>query len=512
MERIGAEVMAGDPAPAVRLTQVGKSFGGVPVLRDVNLDIAIGEVHALVGANGAGKSTLGKIIGGYYGRSTGTLEVFGQQAGTWTPDRALRAGIAMIHQELQLVPALSVARNVFLGIEARTLGVLRGGIRRRYLELEHRFGFGVKPDTPVGQLSIADQQKVEILRALARDARVIIMDEPTSSLTSNEADRLHAVIALLAAQGRSIVYVTHFLEHVLATADRVTVMREGWQIATRRVADVTKADLVQMMLGSTLSATFPDRPATRPDAPVALEVRHLSCGSAVQDVSLTVRRGEITGLLGLVGSGRTETVRAIYGLDRLDGGIVLLNGKPYSAPHPVRSIRRGLVMVPEDRRGQGLVMTMPVRQNMTLPYLDLFTRFGMIRRRQEARVVGDFIARFGIVPDRVDGDVHSYSGGNQQKVLLAKWLVNDPAVILLDEPTRGVDIGARRKIYDVIVQMAAAGMAVLLISSDLEEVLGLAHHCYLVANGRTFEEVDPRTLKMDDVMHKLFGTYEVVET
>ncbi len=503
--------MAAEPddatAPAVRLTGVGKAFGGIPVLRDIDLDIAAGEVHALVGANGAGKSTLGKIIGGYYPRSSGQMQMFGNPVSSWTPDRALRAGIAMIHQELQLVPKLSVARNVFLGIENRALGVLRGEGTRRYQGLEQRFGFGLDPDTPVGQLSIADQQKVEILRALARDARVIIMDEPTSSLTANEAERLHSVIASLAAQGRTIIYVSHFLEHVLDTCGRVTVLREGRRVQTSRTADVSKPDLVQMMLGTTLNASFPQRPARRPDLPVALEVRHLACGNGVRDVSFTVRQGEITGLLGLVGSGRTETVRAIYGLDRPTGGTVLVNGQRYAESGPLHSIRQGLVMVPEDRRGQGLVMTMPVRPNMTLPYLDRFSRLNVLTRRKERRTVADFITRFGIVPAQVDGSIHTYSGGNQQKVLLAKWLVRSPGIIMLDEPTRGVDIGARRAIYDVIVQMAEAGMAVLLISSDLEEVLGLAHRAYLISAGRTTEEIDPAAHGVDDVMHRLFGTH-----
>jgi ribose transport system ATP-binding protein len=493
-------------AMAVRLRGVEKSFGGVKVLSGVDLDIGAGEVHAVVGANGAGKSTLGKIIGGTYARSAGTIEVFGTQVGHWTPDRALRAGIAMIHQELQLVPELTVMQNVLLGIEGHRFGILRTDGAARYRVIEGSYGFGIQPHVRVGALSIADQQKVEIMRALARDARVIIMDEPTSSLTADEVERLHHMIQALARQGRTIVYVTHFLDHVLAQCDQVTVMREGRRVTTRSAAGLAKAELVELMLGSVFAATFPELPPPVPDAPVALELRHLSAGAAVRDVSLTVRRGEIVGLAGLVGSGRSETVRAIFGADRRDGGEVLLSGVPYQDPSIAGSIARSLVMVPEERRAQGLVMTLPVRANMTLPHLGLFSRAGLLAQRRERARTADFISRFGIVPGHVDGAVHLYSGGNQQKVLLAKWLVQGPEVIMLDEPTRGVDIGARRKIYDAIAEMAASGMAVLLISSDLEEVLGLSHRCYLIRAGRTIGEIDPTQVTFDAVMHRLFAT------
>jgi ABC-type sugar transport system ATPase subunit len=489
---------------AVKAVGVGKRFGGAQALRDADLTIGVGEIHALVGANGAGKSTLGKILGGYYARDEGELSVFGEAKEHWSVSRASACGVSMIHQEIQLVPELSVADNVFLGVERRRCGFTLAN-RKRYLELDAKVGFDIPPDIPVGALPLAARQKVEILRALAREARVIIMDEPTAALSGDETDKLHAVMRRLADEGRSIVYVTHFLDHVLAQCDQVTVLRDGRVIASEPAGSLDKPALVQLMLGRAFSATFPPLPPVPADAEQVLKVEELSAGKAVKSASLAVRAGEVVGLLGLVGSGRTEFLRALYGVDRRDGGVVSFEGAEWPPSRPKASIARGLVMVPEDRRGQGLVMTGTIGGNMTLPYLDRFSWNGLLNPGVERVRIADFIQRFEIAPADIDTPIRACSGGNQQKVLLARWLLGEPRLILLDEPTRGVDIGARQKIYDAIADMARSGMAVLLVSSDLEEVLAMSHRCYLMSGGRTLSELKPGDWTADGVLSALFN-------
>ncbi len=491
---------------ACQLKGIDKQFGGSKVLYDINLELHTGEVHGLVGENGAGKSTVGKIIGGYYTKDNGVLEIFGETVHAWDSRRALTKGVAMIHQELQLVPELSVANNVFLGKETNRLGVLQGSERSRFDELEFHCQFGIRPDVLVKNLSIADRQKVEIMRALARDARIIIMDEPTSSLTADEAERLHGVIKWLKDSGRTVIYVSHFLEHVLSHCDRVTVMRDGHIVKTSFAKEETKNSLVEAMLGQAIEVSFPERSkSSKASAPYVLEVKNVSTATGLENISLNIRAGEIVGLMGLVGSGRSELARAIFGADVITSGQVFVKGSRYEKPSPNRSVELGLVMLPEDRRKQGLVMTRPVRPNMSLPHLDVLSRVGVIDQAQERLSVKTLIEHFSVNPAKVDGDVSRYSGGNQQKVLLAKWFFNNPSVVILDEPSRGVDVGARRKIHDLIVEVASRGSGVLLISSELEEVLGLAHRAYLLSEVRIIGEVDATTVSQDDVLFRLFN-------
>ncbi len=497
--------------PCIGLRGVGKSFGGVPVLADIDLDIGAGEIHGLVGENGAGKSTLGKIIGGYYSASTGTIDVFGEPARVWTPPLALERGVAMMHQELQLVPALSVAQNVFLGIEEKRFGVLAQTENARLAEVMAASGFSLDPAAITADLSIADQQKIEIMRALARDARVIVMDEPTSSLTADEAQRLHETMLRLKATGATIIYVSHFLDDILEVCDRVTVLRDGLLVRTADAADETKGSLVSAMLGGgRTEIPFPPKvPCPEASGKPLLSVENLSAPAGISGVSLTVNAGEIVGLIGLVGSGRTEIARAIFGADPASGGHVALRGEAYADRTPADSAERGMVMVPEDRRKQGLVMTLPVRANMTLPHLDHFTLSGgVIQTTLEKSRVRSLIDYFRVTPPNVDGDIPNYSGGNQQKVLLGKWLLRDPGIVILDEPSRGVDVGARQRIHEAIAELAAKGTAVLLISSEIEEVLGLAHRAYLVHEGSLVGEVDPDTSSTEDVLWALFHQNE----
>ena len=490
---------------AVRLRGVSKRFGATQALAAVDLDILAGETHALVGQNGAGKSTLGKIIGGVYERDAGDFEAFGSPVGRWSPRLALENGIAVIHQELSLVPELSVAQNVFLGIERHRFGLFDGSIEGRFEELNERPNFRLDPRARVRDLRIADQQKVEILRALARDARLIVMDEPTSALSIDESRHLFDVLAWLRDDQRTVVYVSHFLDEVLETCQRVTVMRDGRVIRTGLASDETKESLVSGMLGRSMELTFPAAPEPAATTVPALRVEQLSAGRAVIDVSFEVQPGEIIGIAGLVGSGRSEAMRAIFGADPADAGNVSLDGEVYEERSPTASVQRGLGMIPEDRRGQGLIAGMTVRGNVSLADLRQYVRGGLVSRSAERSAVSRLIERLDIVPRRPEGDVATFSGGNQQKVLFAKWLNVSPRVLLLDEPTRGVDVGAKRNLYDLIVGLAADGIGIVLVSSELEEVMNLSRRVYLMHAGRTIEEVDPTETSMDDVLFRLFG-------
>lgn len=499
-------------ASLVQMTGINKRFGSTQALVDADLTVLPGEIHALVGENGAGKSSLGKVLGGLYKADSGVLTVGGEPVHRWDTKRAQDAGVVMIAQELSLVPERSVVDNVFLGIEGATFGVLHTDALARYERLEERCRFGLDPNVKVSSLRLADQQKVEIMRALARDARVVIMDEPTSSLTADEADRLHRVMHALRDEGTAVIYVTHFLDAVLAHTDRVTVMRDGRVIRTSATADESKRSLIEGMLGRPLEVIFPPRaPAPSPDTVPELELRSVSRG-IVKEVSLTVRPGEIVGLAGLVGSGRTEIGRLVFGADRPDSGEILIAGRPITVKSPRHAIGQQIGFIPEDRRSEGLVLLRNVRENVTLPHLGSVSRAGFVSRVKERRLVKALLEQLAVYPAVVDGDVAVYSGGNQQKVLFAKWLLGKPKILVLDEPTRGVDVGAKQKIYELITEIAAAGTAILLISSEHEEVMGLSHRVLLISDGRILTEVAPESTSVGDVLNALFGADEPAPT
>ena len=490
--------------PALRANGIGVAFAGVWVLSDVSVDILPGEIHGLIGENGAGKSTLGKVFGGYYAASAGTLDVFGERASAWDPLMALSKGVAIMHQELQLVPALTVAENVFLGLEDQRWGVLRRTEADRLQALMEASGFQLDPNAIVSRLPIADQQKIEILRALAREARIIVMDEPTSSLSRDEVSQLHLAMRKLRDEGRSIIYVSHFLHDILEVSDRITVLRDGLHVKTAPAAGETRSSLVAAMLGGGKSET-PFPPRARPEKPEpVLEVEGLESDEGANGASLWVGRGEIVGLTGLVGSGRSEIARAIVGTDPATAGEVRLRGEAYRNRSIRRSAARGMVMSPEDRRKQGLVMTMRVSPNMTLPHLGRFAHLGVMRRRTERTRALSLIEHFNVRPADPNGNVATFSGGNQQKVLIGKWLMENPDIVILDEPSRGVDVGARERIHFAIAELAAGGTGVLLISSEIEEVLGLAHRAYLTDGGRIVEEVIPEESSEADLLALLF--------
>jgi ABC-type sugar transport system ATPase subunit len=492
--------------PLVEVQEVSKRFGGVLAVDAVSVAIAPASVHGLVGENGAGKSTLSKIIGGVHEPDGGQVLVDGEPLRFRSPRDGLAAGIATIAQEIALVPARTVIENVFLGLETRRLGVVdRAGMRRRYAELDARTGFGLDPDARVGALRTASQQKVEILRAIARDARLILMDEPTASLTVDESARLLDIIRDLAASGTSVVLVSHHLEEVLAVCETVTIMRDGRHVRTGPAAAETTQSLVDGMIGRALELTFPPKAPAPDGARVVLEARGLQRGRAVQDVSLTVRAGEIVGLAGLVGSGRTEVARLLFGADRMDSGEILFEGEPVRVRSPRHAAGLGIALVPESRKEEGLLMMRSIRENATLATLPRHATAGVVRTDREDASAGALATRLDLRAPSLKARVGSLSGGNQQKVLFARWLAIEPKLLIADEPTRGIDVAAKQQIHQLIAELAGGGMGVLLISSEIEEVLGLAHRVLVMRGGRVVEELSGAAATEETVMRAAFA-------
>jgi len=513
------------PAPKgthVELADISKSFGGVRALDAISLKIAKGSIHALVGENGAGKSTLGKILAGVIAPDRGRLLIDGEPVTFHSPREAIIRGIVLIAQELSIAPALSVAENVFLGTEPRRAGfVARRALRRRYDELAAAAGFELRGDLPGRGLRTADQQKVEILRALCRDARLIVMDEPTAALGRPDAQRLHQVIRRLAAGGTTVVLVSHFLREVAELADEVTILRDGHLVRTAPAAEETEDTMLSSMLGRSLGTAFPPRRPVAPDAPVVLEARRLSA-PGVHDASLDVRAGEIVGLAGLVGSGRTELARALCRAQRVTAGTVTmaggsLTGRPpggrrlaamLPGPGPSAALRAGLAMIPESRKEQGLMLGRSITENVSLASLGRLSDLGLVRRRAERQAVTGALAQVGVRVPAQAAPVSTLSGGNQQKALLARILLRGPRVLVADEPTRGVDVGAKRAIYELLTSLAAEGLGVLLISSDAEEILGLAHRVLVMRAGRIAAEFEGEAMTEAAILGAAFGAAE----
>jgi ABC-type sugar transport system ATPase subunit len=489
------------------LHAVSKRFGAVVALAGIDLAIERASIHGLVGENGAGKSTLGKIIAGVHRADEGDLVVDGQRTSYWSPRDALADGITLIAQEPTVVPRRSVLENVFLGIEHARLGVVnRRALRRRWERLVDEVGFSVPPDAPAGSLRVADQQKVEVMRAVARNARLIVMDEPTAALTADEGKRLFETVRRLRERGTTIVYVSHLLAEVLALVDAVTVLRDGRLVRTSPTAEETPNTLVDAMLGRSIELTFPEKQFPADDAPVVLSVRGLTRAPSLADVSFDVRAGEILGLAGLIGSGRSEVARAIFGADRAEAGEVAVDGRRVRIRSPRGAVHAGIAMLPEDRKTQGLLMLRSIAENVTLPHLRAVTRGGIIEERRERRAALDAMQQVDVRAKRPSVQVGTLSGGNQQKVLFAKWLFRRPRVFIADEPTRGVDVGAKRAIYELIQSLADQGMAVVLISSEHEEVLGLAHRVLVMRGGRIVAELDRATMSESALMKAAFAT------
>ncbi len=497
--------MSATAVAPVRLVSIGKRYSGTKALDDVSVEVAGGTVHALVGANGAGKSTLGKIVGGVIRPDDGQLFIDDRPVRYSSPREARIDGIATIAQELAPVPEMSVMENVFLGIEPRRSGMVqRRQMRTQYENLTSQWGFELNGHAKVGALRTADKQKVEILRAVACDARVIVMDEPTSSLTSVETETLHRMIRTLRASGRTIVYVSHFLDEVLDLADTVTVLRSGRLVRTAPAAEETEESLVAGMFGVAAEAEHFEKPDGL-SAPVVLDVSGLHRTGVLRDISLHIRAGEIVGLAGLVGSGRTELARAIAGADPIDGGTIAVDGTARRIRSPADALAAGMAFLPESRKDDGLFMELSLASNTTFADLRaVASRFGVLRRALERTKTRSLLNSLSVEPPNPSMRVASLSGGNQQKVLFARWLFRNPHVLILDEPTRGVDVAARAAIHRLINDLAAQGTAVLLISSEIEEVLGLAHRVLVMRLGAITREfgADP---PLEAVMEAAFG-------
>jgi len=491
-------------ANELEIVRVSKSFGGVAALSDVSLTIKPGEVHSLVGENGAGKSTLGKIISGLLTADAGEVILGGNKVHFKTPREALAHGIVTIAQELAIVPGLTVAENVLLGEEPKRFGIIqRKKLRKDFSKLAKQVGFEFSPNTVAGTLSVAEQQKIEILRALSRNASIIIMDEPTAALSRQESQALHRVIRNLSAAGTTVILVSHFLSEVLELSDTISVLRDGVLIKTTPASECNQESLIELMLGRALGAIYPEKVAPHHSAPTVLFVNNL-CAAGVNNAWLSVRAGEILGIAGLVGSGRSELARAIFRDSKINSGTIEINGMRVAGKAPLAALQRGISMLPESRKDFGLLIERSIQENITLSSVSRWSRFGIINSRREKYVVNKILEKVIVKSAGIKQKVSHLSGGNQQKVLLARTIMSNPRVLIVDEPTRGVDVGSKRAIYDLLVALAQDGLGIIAISSDIEEVLGIAHRVLVISGGRIVSELSGRAMSEQAVLEAAF--------
>ena len=491
--------------PLLAVRAVSKSFGAVAAVREVSFELLPGEVHALVGENGAGKSTIVKMLAGVHRPDSGTIELDGRPIELDSPAAALTAGIAVIYQEPTLFPDLTVAENIVMGRQPRrSLGRIdRAAMNALAKGFFDRLGVPIDPDRPARGLSIADQQIVEIAKALSLDARVIVMDEPTAALSPVEVERLFAVARALRADGAALLFISHRFEEITALCQRVTVLRDGGFVSSDPLADLTVDEIVRRMVGRPLSTLFPKREV--PVGEVLLSVRDLGSSGVFRDVSFEVRAGEIVALAGLVGAGRSEVVRAVFGVDPRDAGEVAVAGKALPRNDPRAAMAAGLALVPEDRRQQGLVLEASVERNATATRWRGLARFGLLLGGAERRSAAEWTERLQTRYRSLDDPVAQLSGGNQQKVVLAKWLATTPKVLIVDEPTRGIDVGTKAEVHRLMSDLAADGVAVLMVSSDLPEVLGMADRVLVMREGSLVAEIPRERADEESVMRAATG-------
>lgn len=473
----------------VSMEHISKSFPGVKALDDVHFELRSGEVMALLGENGAGKSTLMKILSGVYTKDSGTMQIFGTEYGNLTPKQAQQAGVAIIHQELNMCRHLTVAENMFLG---RELGG-RFALNNQKMEQEARailndLKIDIDPRQMVGELPVSKQQMVEIAKALSINARILIMDEPTSALTAKEIEDLFRIIKKLKAEGRGIVYISHRLEELQHIVDRVTIMRDGQYITSMNFKDATMDEIIANMVGREIKEKFPKVSCKKGEK--IFEVRNLNAGKMVRNVNFSVYAGEIVGIAGLMGAGRTETTRAIFGADPKESGEIYVDGKEIKISCPMDAIRNGVVLAPEDRKKDGLCTKLSIRHNLALPNLDMVcSKLGVINAKKEMELCDKAVADLKIKTPNVEIDSGNLSGGNQQKVVVGKWLARNSRVVIFDEPTRGIDVGAKVEIYNLMNELKQQGIAVLFVSSEMPEVMGIADRILVMCDGRITGEV-----------------------
>jgi len=484
----------------VEIEGATKAFGGVKALTDAQFNLRAGEIHALLGENGAGKSTLVKILSGIYTRDKGSMKVFGKTVGHLTPKKAQELGIAIIHQELNMCTHLTVTENIFLGREYRKGTLLDNRrMREETQKILETFDIGITPDTIVGQLPVSKQQMVEIVKALSVNSKILIMDEPTSALTSSEIEELFRLIKQLKESGCGIIYISHRLEELLHIADRVTVLRDGLYIKTEDFDKITLPEIISLMVGRDIVEKFP-RVVCQPGE-IIFEVKNINAGRMVRDVSFSVRAGEIVGIAGLMGAGRTETTRAIFGADAKQSGEVYLHGELLSINRPIDAIQKGLVLIPEDRKKDGLCLKLSISENIALPNLDLLkSLLTIVNRRKERTMAAECVKDLSIRTRSVESQAFSLSGGNQQKVVVGKWLARHSEMVIFDEPTRGIDVGAKVDIYNLMNELKQKGIGILFVSSELPEILGISDRIIVMCDGRITGEFAQADATQDKIM------------
>jgi ABC-type sugar transport system ATPase subunit len=503
--------------PLLQMHGISKSFPGVHALQNVSLNVYPGECLALMGENGAGKSTLMKVLSGVYSPDGGSIAINGKQVTLTSPNQAQQLGISIIYQEFNLFPNMSVEENIFIGREPSHAGLVdRKTLRVNSREMLTRVGVRLDPRAMVSDLSVAQQQMVEIAKALSFNARIVIMDEPTSALTDTEVSALFAIIRSLKQQNLGVVFISHRIEEVLEICDRISVLRDGQNAGELETKKATPAAIVQMMVGRPMSDLYQKAASEIVGEPV-LEVAHLSratarsdtSATAIHDISLTVRKGEIVGVAGLVGSGRTELARSIFGADRFDSGEVRIDGKKVDIRHPLDAIQFGIGLVPEDRKQQALVLGLPIRENISLANLDEVTTAGFVNRSRERSIAQRFIDALHVRTPSMEQRVINLSGGNQQKVVLAKWLALNPKLLIVDEPTRGIDVGAKAEVHLLLSKLAEQGVGILMISSELPEVLAMSDRILVMREGRIAGELDRQTATQESIMSLATGLEQV---
>ena len=486
----------------VRVKNINKAFSGVPALKDVQFSLQEGEVHALLGENGAGKSTLMKIISGVYTRDSGEVHINGSKINSHlTPQSAQALGIGIIHQELNLCPHLTVAENIFLNREFTALGFLKSNRQNKeavkylkYLNLD------IDPDIPVRNLPVPKQQMVEICKTLSMDAKIIIMDEPTSALSEKEIEDLFRVITQLKAEGRGIIYISHRLEELSRIVDRCTILRDGSYVKTLNFAETSLPEIISLMVGRSLTEKFPRVDVERGEK--ILEVKNLSSphGVGVKNASFNLYRGEILAFAGLMGAGRTELVRAMSGADKMSQGEIVIEGEAVKIRSPIAAISQGFFCAPEDRKKDGLCVKMSLSENITLPSLDIISRFGILSHTLEIKKTNEMIKNLRIKTTGPDQYVRTLSGGNQQKVVVGKWLMRHARILVFDEPTRGIDVGSKIEIYNIINELKQKGIGVIIVSSELPEVLGMSDRIIVMCNGRITAELLTKETSQEEIM------------
>ena len=493
----------------LKMEGISKSFSGVVALENVKFELLRGEVHALMGENGAGKSTLMKILAGIIQKDRGDIWLNGKPVDIKSPREALDIGISMIHQELNPVPAMTVSENIFLGREPCyrfTNIVNRSKQRELTLSLFRDIGIAIKPGARMSDLSVAEMQLVEIVKAVSCNSSVIVMDEPTSAISGGEVEKLFEIIRGLKARGVAIIYISHKMDEIFRISDAITVLRDGQYIQTRRAAELDYDTLVKWMVGREISELFPKMNSAKGE--VSLEVNGLTKRGHFEDISFKVRKGEVFGIAGLMGAGRTDLMETVFGLGRADSGGVRINGKEVRMLSPADAIRRRIALITEDRQLKGLNLKASVKDNITLVNLKRFSRFGQILQFKEENLAVDAeIERLRIKTRHRNQIVRTLSGGNQQKVVLAKWLLNDPEIIILDEPTRGIDIGSKAEIYEMIGQLARRAKTIIMISSELEEILGLCDRVIVLCHGRISGEFERDSFSRENIIKAAMGNF-----